>query len=128
MHYSFTQRHLFTAAEMRVAQGWPAAQGLGHEGMKAPRWMLNHGLLGITVGQIRSMTGNGMHLARIGAWLAYCMSNTVRSTLINGCSDDLVGLSMPGAAVASDNAVETQVYEKRKANIRKTRSGRFSEG
>ena len=123
MCYSFSKRHLFTASEMCVAHGWPAVASCAKPGFQAPAWMSNHGLLGISTAQLRSLTGNAMHLACIGAWLAYCMCHTVRCDLINGCSDHIPSLTL------SVSPIKLQTHEPSSlssSGVRRTASGSFA--
>ncbi len=88
-YYSFSKRRFLTTREVCVAHGWPAIPGLA---TIAPPASMSQGILSNC--QRRVLTGNSMHLACVAAWFAFCLSKTVRTTLIDGSSDDLVTLSM----------------------------------
>ena len=72
--YSFSKSHLYTPAEMQFAHGWPSLSAFIEEG--GPQSPYDFGQLGWR--KQRSLLGNGMHLACMGAFYGYCLSQLRR--------------------------------------------------
>ena len=85
--FCFSKPHLYTSGELEFSQGWPAEF--------APTKFSDavfYDIHALSCAQRRSLRGNGMHLACIGAWLLYCMSHTKkRSDVLSEMGDILIG-------------------------------------
>jgi hypothetical protein len=72
--------HLFTAAEINLAHGWPCLQvpGVRTGSNEDFSGNLHYDEQKLTIHQQAQLAGNSMHLVTLAAWLMYVLANTVR--------------------------------------------------
>ena len=71
---SLTKRRLFTPGELSFSQGWP------RQGISDPKYLeaVGFNFDTLSASAQRSLTGNGMNLNVMAAWLMYVMCHVVR--------------------------------------------------
>lgn len=72
--YSWGAQRIFLGAEHLLANGWHLWPSLG----SAPPSPMSPMLLSLNDRQQKFVSGNGMSLPAVAAWVLYCLSNTVR--------------------------------------------------
>jgi hypothetical protein len=104
--FNFQTNHLFTPAEIRFAHGWPS--------------IANHSICvegpvfqECTRSQLRKLAGNGMHLAAMGAFIAYCLSQLRRRDELQGSPSVMTKLTSqaPDGSASQESGEEDEAKE-----------------
>lgn len=108
MHlWSFTKKRMATPREAMLLMGLPGVSSgplVGSAKCALPHQSF---LDGLAAAQVQQLNGNGMHVAAMGAWIFYCLSNSMLK------EDMVMQITTEPAIFFSDLPVEDDLDQQR---------------